>query len=82
MRAKFAVLELVEYTNGLHLRPNFVSIIFFCLPLAANNVKFCRFLDFGVLYFVVSPTGSVRRKLNAGAQLQTFPYPTLSKSFL
>jgi len=30
----------------------------------------------------VSPVGSSLRKLNTGAQLQTFPYPTVSKSFL
>jgi len=31
---------------------------------------------------VVSPIGSSLRKLNKGAQLQTFSYPTVSKSFL
>jgi len=31
---------------------------------------------------VVSPIGSSLRKLNTGAQVQTFPYPTVSKSFL
>jgi len=30
----------------------------------------------------VSPIGSSLRKLNTGAQLQTFPYPTALKSFL
>jgi len=34
---------------------------------------------FGRRRFVVSPIGGL---LNAGAQLQTFPYPTVSKSFL
>jgi len=33
-------------------------------------------------HLVVSPIGSSLRKLNTGAQLQTFPYPTASKSFL
>jgi len=33
-------------------------------------------------HFVVSPVGSDLRKLNTSAQLQAFPYPTLSKSFL
>ena len=32
--------------------------------------------------FSVSPIGSSLRKLNRGAQLQTYPYPTESKSFL
>jgi len=31
---------------------------------------------------VVSPVGSSLRKLNTGAQLQTFPYSTVLKSFL
>jgi len=31
---------------------------------------------------VVSPFGSSLRKLNTGAQLQTFPYPIALKSFL
>jgi len=30
----------------------------------------------------MSPIGIDLRKLNTGAQLQTFPYPTASKSFL
>ena len=41
---------------------------------------FCRF--FGLRHLVVSPFGSSLRKLNKGAQLQTFPYPTVSQSFL
>ena len=32
--------------------------------------------------FVLSPLGDVCKKLNANAQLQTWPYPTISKSFL
>jgi len=39
------------------------------------------FAVFGLQHLVVSPTGSSLRKLNTGAQLQTFPYPTVSKSF-
>jgi len=30
----------------------------------------------------LSPIGNSLTKLNTGAQLQTFPYPTASKSFL
>ena len=30
----------------------------------------------------MSPIGNSLTKLNTGAQLQTFPYPTVSKSFL
>jgi len=31
---------------------------------------------------VLLPIGNIRTKLNTIAQLQTFPYPTASKSFL
>ena len=37
---------------------------------------------FGLRHSVVSPNGSSLRKLNTDAQLQTFPYPMVSKSFL
>jgi len=40
------------------------------------------FAVFGLRYSVVSPVGSSLRKLNMGAQRKTFPYPTVSKSFL
>ena len=51
------------------------------------SVTLCRqknqFLPyFGFWHLVVSPIGSSLRNLNTGAQLQTFPYPTVSKSFL
>ena len=59
--------------------PNFVSIGLVCHPLLAKKPQFLPFLDFGI---VVSPLGSNLRKLNTGAQLQTFSYPTVSKSFL
>ena len=52
--------------------PTFVSINLFCRLLAATTPKFCTFC--GV-------AGNLR-KLYTGAQLQTFPYPTVSKSFL
>ena len=57
---------------------SFVSIGLFCRPLAAKNPNFC--------HFWTSPFSDVAvninlRKLSTGA-LQTFPYPTASKSFL
>ena len=60
--------------------PNFVSIGLFCRPLAAENPQFLRF--FGLRHLVLSPIGNSLTKLNTGAQLQTLPYPTVSKSFL
>jgi len=42
-----------------------------------------QFLPFFRLrHLVVSPVSIILRKLNTGAQLQTFPYPMASKSFL
>ena len=60
--------------------PNSVSIGLFCRPLAAKTPNFCSF--FGLQHLVVSPIGSSLRKLDTSAQLQTFPYPTVSKLFL
>jgi len=40
------------------------------------------FAVFGLRHLMVSPFGSSLRNLNTGAHLQTFPYPTVSKSFL
>jgi len=37
---------------------------------------------FGLRRYVVSRISGVRRKLKAYVQLQTFPYPTMSKVFL
>jgi len=37
---------------------------------------------FGLRWFVVLPIVGIKRKLNVSAQLQTFLYPTVSKSFL
>jgi len=51
--------------------------------VAARNPNFCRVLPFfGLQHLVMSPVVISLRKLSMGAQLQTFPYPTASKSFL
>jgi len=50
------------------------------LPFGGKKPQFLPF--FGLRHLVVSPVGSSLTKLNTGAQLQTFPYPTASKSFL
>ena len=63
--------------------PNFVSIGLFCRPLAAKIPNFCHIWPyFGLRHLVVSPVGNSLTKLNTAAQLQTFPYPMISKSFL
>ena len=48
---------------------------------AAKNPNFCRFWT-SAFSGVVSTVGGNLRALNTSAQLQTFPYPTASKSFL
>ena len=81
-RSSITVPSLVSYSRPMvhvYLR-NFVSIGLFCRPLAAKNPHFLRF--FGLRHLVLSPIGNRLTKLNTGAQLQTFPYPTASKSFL
>jgi len=45
-----------------------------------ENLQFLPF--FRLPHLVVSPVSIILRKLNTGAQLQTFPYPMASKSFL
>jgi len=66
-------------TVHVYLR-NFVSIGLFCRPVAAKNPQFLPF--FGLQHLVMLPIVINLRKLSTGAQLQTFPYPTASKSFL
>jgi len=46
----------------------------------AKKPKILQF--FGLWHFVMLPVGDNLRKLNMGTQLQTFAYPTVSKSFL
>jgi len=51
--------------------------------VAAKNPIFFRFLPcFGMRHLMMSQIGINLRKLSTGAQLQTFAYPTVSKSFL
>ena len=59
---------------------NFVSIGLLCRPVAAKKTQFLPF--FGLRDLVMSPIVTNLRKLSTGAQLQAFPYPTASKSFL
>ena len=69
-------------TVHVYLR-NSVSIGLFCRPVAAKTPNFCRFFAvFGLRHLVMSPIGINLRKVSTVAQLQTFPYPTASKSFL
>jgi len=58
----------------------FVSIGLFYRPLAAKNPNFCCF--FWTSAFIDVDSWRQSDKVEHGAQLQTFPYPTASKSFL
>jgi len=59
--------------------PNFVSIGLFCRPLAAKNPNFAIFW---ASTFSGVAIWQQLEKVEHIAQLQTFPYPTASKSFL
>ena len=48
--------------------------------ISSRSSQFVPF--FGFRHLVVSPVGANLSKLNTGAQLQIFPYPTASKLFL
>jgi len=63
--------------------PNFVSVVYSVALWWQKKNNFCHILPhFGIRHLVMLPIGSSLRKLNTGAQLQTFPYPVVSKSFL
>ena len=80
MRAKCDVLQ---QTRCLRLRAKFRIDRFILSPSASKKKQFCHILPyFGIRHLVVSPIGSSLRNLTTGAQLQTFPYSTVSKSFL
>ena len=59
--------------------PNFVLIGLFCRPLLAKNHNFCSFWTSA---FRVVASWQQSDKVEHGAQPQTFPYSTASKSFL
>jgi len=56
--------------------------VYFVALWRQKNIFFHILSNFGLWHLVVSPIGSSLRKLNTGAQLQTFPCPMVSKSFL
>jgi len=77
MRAKFGMLQ---QTDGVRLPVKFRLDRFILSSCGCENPQFLPF--FGLRHLVMSPIGINLRKLSTGAQLQTFPYPTASKSFL
>ena len=60
--------------------PNFVVDRFILSPSVGEKPQFLPFFE--LRHLVLSPIGNSLTKLNTDAQLQTFPYPTASKSFL
>ena len=78
MRAKFGVLQ---QTHGVCLSAKFRLDRFILSSCGCEKPQFLPF--FGLRHLVVSPVGSsLTRKLDTGTELQTFPYPTVSKLFL
>ena len=64
------------YTLTCQISPRSVYSVALCWR---KTQIFCRFW---IRHLVLSPIGNSLTKLNTGAQPQTFPYPTVSKSFL
>ena len=77
MRAKFGVLQ---QTRGVRLPVKFRLDRFILSSCGGEKPQFLSF--FGLRHLVMSPIGINLRKLSTDAQLQTFLYPTASKSFL
>ena len=78
MRAKFSALD--QQTHGIRLRAiaKFNLDRFILPPSGGEKTHILAF--FALRHFVVSPVGGSLTKLNTGAQLQTFPYPTVSNA--
>jgi len=74
-RAKFGVLQ---QTHGI--RAKFRLDRFILSPFGGEKKQFLPY--FRLQHLLVSPVGSNLRKLSTGARLLTFPYLTVSKSFL
>jgi len=68
---------MLQYTHRLRLRAKFLLNRFTQSP--STSKRTANFTIFGLRYFAVSPIGGVWKKLNARAQLQTFPCAKVSK---
>jgi len=77
MTAEFGVLQ---QTHGLHSCAKFRLDCFILSPSGGNKPQILPF--YGLWHLAVSPLGVNLIKLNTGEELQTFAYPTASKSFL
>jgi len=66
--------------HGIRLHAKFRLDRCILSPSGGENPQFLPY--FRLQHLVVSPIGSNPRKLSTSAQVQTFPYPTVSKSFL
>ena len=96
MRVTFGVLKQTERLHlhaKLHLnvfilsasggqQPQFWGRLGRLILSHSGGEKLKFLLFFGLRHLVMSTVGGNLRKLNTGAQPQTFPYPTASKSFL
>jgi len=71
---------LLEQTHGIRLHDKFRLDRFILSPSGGEKHQILLFG--GVQHLVVSPSGGDLRQLNTGAQLRTFHYPMVSKSFL
>ena len=71
--------RVVEYTCRLRLRAEFYLDRFILTPLVGEKPSILPL--FQLCHSAVAPPSVAETKLNAGAHLQTFPYPTTPRSF-
>ena len=74
MRAKSGVLQL---THSTRLRVKFCLDQFILSLFGGEKPQFLEF--FGLRHLVMSTVGGNLRKLNTGAQLQTFPFTSVTE---
>jgi len=71
---------VLQQTHSVRSHAKFRLDRFILSPSGGEKPQFLSY--FGLRHSVMSPVGSNLRKLSTGAQLQSFLYPMVSKSFL
>ena len=87
LHAKFHLNAFILSASGVQKPQFWANFDFWWACRSVYSIALWRrktpiFAIFGLRHLVMSTVGGNMRKLNTGAQLQTFPYPTASKSFL
>jgi len=69
-----AKFDALHQSHGIRLRAKCSVDWFIGSPSVAEKTQFLPV--FGLWHLVLSPIGDSLKKINTGAQLDTFPYPT------